>query len=172
MDVQTDLRDAVKRNLVADVVGSFGQVRLEVTGTSMLPAVWPGDIVTVSRCHAADLCPGQIVLCFRDEALVTHRLVGKIGNRFITRGDSVCHYDAPLREDEILGQVVSILRDGRRIDLSPAWWHGAGRFILRRSQLVVRVLLGVNRRLSPPTLAAKAAAKVGHPQLPLVAKEQ
>ena len=145
MEVETNLRDAVKRNLVADVARSFGQVRLKVTGTSMLPSVFPGDIVTVSRCSAADLIPGQIVLCFRDEALVVHRLTSVSGNRFITRGDSLCHNDRPFREDEILGRVVCIYRDGREVDPSPAWWHGAGCYAARRSQRFVRLLLGMKR---------------------------
>ena len=145
MDVQTNLREAVKRNLVADVARSFGQVRLKVTGTSMLPAVFPGDIVTVCRCSAADLLPGQIVLCFRDEALVAHRLARVNENRFITRGDSLCNDDRPFQEDEILGRVVCIHRDGREVDPAPAWWHGAGCFVLRRSELFVRLLLGMKR---------------------------
>ena len=141
MDAEADLRDAVKRNLVADVARSFGQVRLQVTGCSMLPAVWPGDILTVSRCSGAELCAGQIVLCFRDGALVAHRLVRKSGSQFITRGDSLYNFDRPFREDEILGRVVTIVRDGRQVDPKPAWWHGAVRFILRRSELCVRLLL-------------------------------
>jgi signal peptidase len=141
MDVAADLRDAVKRNLIADVARSFGQVRLQVTGCSMLPAVWPGDILIVCRCSSAELHPGQIVLCFRDEALVAHRLVSKIGDHFLTRGDSLYNYDRPFQEDEILGRVVTIVRDGRPMYTSPAWWHGAARFILRRSELCICLLL-------------------------------
>jgi hypothetical protein len=44
--------------------------------------------------------------------------------------------------------VVSILRDGRPVDLFPAWWHGAACWILRRSQLSARVLLGLRKRLA------------------------
>jgi len=77
MDAPTDLRDAVKRNLVADLARSFGRVRLRVNGTSMLPSIWPGDILTVNQCNAADLIPGRIVLCYRNQALVAHRVVGK-----------------------------------------------------------------------------------------------
>jgi hypothetical protein len=157
MDVQTDLRDSVKRNLVADVVRSFGRVRLEVTGISMLPSVWPGDIVTVSRCNTEDLAPGQIVVCSRDqEPLVVHRLARKIGNRLITRGDSLCHYDPPYLEDEVLGQVVSILRDGRSVEPFPTWWHGVACWILRRSQLSVRVLLRLKKLAWVNTVAQSA----------------
>jgi len=141
MDGNADLRDAVKRHLVADVARSFGQVRLQVTGCSMLPAVWPGDLLTVRRCGSAELNAGQIVLCFRDGALVAHRLVGTRGKQFLTRGDSLYNFDRPFREDEILGRVVAMERDGRQVDPNPSWWHGAVRFLLRRSELCVRLLL-------------------------------
>jgi hypothetical protein len=158
MDGRADLRDAVKRNLVADVARSFGQVRLKVTGTSMLPSVYPGDILTVQRCHAADLNPGQIILGFRNEALVAHRLVRKEKNQFLTRGDSLYNYDHPFQVEEILGRVVSIDRDGREISIVPAWWHSAVRFLLRRSQLLIRVLLNVvgmvESRMRMPVKAA------------------
>jgi signal peptidase I len=145
MDVEADLRDAVKRNLVADVARCFGQVRLQVTGTSMVPAVWPGDILTVSRCGSVELERGQIVLCFRDRSLVAHRVVRKAGNRIITRGDSLYNFDRPFREEEILGRVVTIVRDGRQVDPYPAWWHGLVCFILRRSQWFVRLLFRLKK---------------------------
>lgn len=161
MDVQADFRYEVKRNLVADVMRCFGQVQLEVVGTSMLPSVWPGDIVTVNRCNPADLLPGQIVLCFCDQGpLVVHRLAGKIDNCFLTRGDSVRHYDRPFGEDEILGQTVTIVRDGRQVDLNPAWWHGAACFLLRRSELCIRLLLRWKRLVdSRRRLPAEAAGE-------------
>ena len=146
MDAGSDLRDIAKCSLVAEVVGLSGQVRLKVTGVSMLPAVWPGDILTVNRNSPEDLIPGQIVLCYRNDSLVAHRLISRTGNHLITRGDALPCCDAPFRDDEILGQVVSILRNGRRIDPSPAWWHAAGCWLLRRSQLFTRVLLALRAR--------------------------
>ncbi len=166
MEGQAELRDAVKRSLVADVARSFGWVRLKVTGTSMLPAVFPGDVLTVSRCSGAELCAGQIVLCFRDGALVAHRLVRKSGSQFITRGDSLYNFDRPFQEDEILGRVVTIVRDGRLVALSSAWWHGAARFILRRSEWCVRLVLRwkrlveSRRRLPAESSGERMAVKV------------
>ena len=87
----------------------------------MLPSVWPCDTLTANLCNTADLVPDRIVPCFRNQGFTAHRLVGKTRNGVVTRGDSLCDYDPPFQEDEILGEVVSILRDGRRIDPSPAW---------------------------------------------------
>ena len=41
--------EAVKCELAAEVLRSSGELRLRVTGSSMLPAVWPGDELTIRR---------------------------------------------------------------------------------------------------------------------------
>lgn len=67
----------------------------------------------------------------------------------MTRGDSLLQDDTPCRYDEVLREVVSILRDGHPVDLSRAWWHSAGCWILRRSQLSTRMLIELRKRLRP-----------------------
>jgi hypothetical protein len=52
----------VKYELALDVLRSFGEARLPVTGASMLPSIWPGDILEVRAqrpradqpCHSDD----------------------------------------------------------------------------------------------------------------------
>ena len=139
-----DDRAILTGDLIAEVVRQFGEVRLKATGTSMLPSIWPGDILTVRRRSAAELLPGQIVLGYRDHQFVAHRLVAKSGGSLITRGDSLPYHDRPFLEGEVLGQVVSILRDGRLVDPSP-WWRRAGSWILRHSELCARILLRLRR---------------------------
>lgn len=136
-----------KCGLVAEVARTHGEVRLKVTGTSMLPSIFPGDILTVRRQSPAKLRTGHIVLCYRNEGLVAHRLIGKIGNGLITRGDSLLHHDQPFHEDQVLGQVVSVLRDGRVVDPSPIWWRRAAACVLRHSELCIRILLRLRRPL-------------------------
>jgi hypothetical protein len=143
---QPCLRDAAKHRLVVELIRQFGEVRLRVTGTSMLPAVWPGDILTVHRRDAAELSPGQIVLCYREQGFVAHRLVGKHAGHLITRGDCLPYEDPPFREDEILGQVVTVLRNGRSVDPSRNWWSSAASWILRRSDLCARLTLRLRTR--------------------------
>lgn len=145
MDMALPIQDAVKRDLTADVIRQFGEARLKVTGTSMLPSVWPGDEITVRRQSAAELLPGQIVLCYRNQAFVSHRLIGKHDDCLITRGDSLAYDDPPFRETEVLGAVTSILRNGRPVALSSSWWHRAGSSIVRHSDLCTRILLRLQR---------------------------
>jgi hypothetical protein len=67
-------RDALGCELVVETLRSFGQLRLRVNGASMLPAVWPGDILTITREAGAPPLPGDIVLFGREGRLVAHRV--------------------------------------------------------------------------------------------------
>ena len=134
-------RETVKSKLAGEVVRRFGEVRLRVTGTSMLPSVWPGDILTVRSVRFSELRPGQIILCSRGAQLVAHRIIGHREQHLVTRGDSLAQNDPLVGEDQVLGQVVSILRNGRRID--PSFTHGQrmAAWVLRRSDFAARALL-------------------------------
>ncbi len=133
--------------LTADVVRNFGEVRLKVTGASMLPYVWPGDVVTVQRRDAADLRPGQIVLYGRRGKLIAHRVKSIAGDYLITQGDSLPHCDSPVSASEVIGQLVGILRNGRRISPEPLFWQRAISPILRHSDFCTRMTLRLGRRL-------------------------
>ena len=41
--------NALGCELAGEMVRTFGRVRVRVTGTSMIPAVWPGDVLVVER---------------------------------------------------------------------------------------------------------------------------
>src|SRR6266568_2706456 len=47
MDTIPDARSGLKGELFLEVLRTFGSARLRVTGTSMLPSIWPGDILEV-----------------------------------------------------------------------------------------------------------------------------
>ena len=143
-----ELLDEAKHDLAAQVLRQFGEVRLKVNGASMLPSVWPGDVVTVRRRSAAELLPGSIAVCYRDQGFVAHRLIGRQGDRLITRGDSHLWDDPPFGEDEVLGEVVSILRNGRPVALTPAWWHRGFSWIMRHSDLSIRIVLRLRRSIN------------------------
>ncbi len=149
MDAEAKRRAACCE-LVFDVARRAGEVRLKVTGGSMLPAMWPGDVVTVRRCNAAELQLGQIILFCRDGKFTTHRIARFAGDHLITRGDTLRPYDPPVRSSEVVGQVVSILRDGRSIRPEDSIRHRVVSSILRRSNLCKRITLRVSRHLRGP----------------------
>lgn len=111
-------REDPKLALVGEMLRRRETVRLELRGTSMLPSLWPGDLLTIQSAAYDELVPGDIVLVMRDNRFFVHRLVERRRDQdciwWITRGDAVPQNDAPVAAWELLGQV-SGARRGQRI---------------------------------------------------------
>lgn len=146
MDTEAQRR-SVWCELVQEVAGAQGEVRLRAGGASMLPTVWPGDLVTVRGCDLADLRPGQIILHRRQQNLTLHRIVRVASDHLITRGDSLLSFDPPVKASDVLGQVVSIRRSGRSVRIEQAPWQRVVAWILRRSRLLRRGTAYVHRHV-------------------------
>jgi hypothetical protein len=114
MPLMTEAREAYKLDLAAEVIRSHGTIRLQALGTSMLPSIWPGDVLSIES-GPDELVPGDIVLVARDGRFFVHRLIDKQGSDWITRGDSLPQNDAPVAEAQVLGKVSAIHRQGRVI---------------------------------------------------------
>jgi hypothetical protein len=112
---------AVKCDLAAEVLRSFGSLRFSATGWSMLPTIWPGDTLMAERANPDEIRVGEVVLLGRDGRLCAHRLVsrpdGATGTRWITRGDAMSGPDRPALESEVLGRVPYLIRAGKLIVL-------------------------------------------------------
>jgi signal peptidase I len=106
-----------KCELAEEVLRSFGGVRLRVRGLSMLPSVWPGDVLLIRRQDIGETSPGDIVLFTRGGGLVAHRVVLRKGDRertlVITRGDALSALDSPITAADLLGKVCRIRRAGQ-----------------------------------------------------------
>jgi hypothetical protein len=146
MNSETE-RHAVCCSLIQDAADAGGDVSLMVRGASMLPAVWPGDVVTVRRCEFADLQPSQIALFHRDGKLTAHRIQKISNNEIITRGDALACFDPPVRASEIVGRVESIYRNGRKFSPEQRLWQRVAAWTLRNSDLSMRTTLFLGRRL-------------------------
>jgi hypothetical protein len=93
--------------LVADALCGRGSLRLRVHGESMLPTLWPGEVVEIEGCPPEEVRPGEIVLARRDGRLFLHRLVAPCApNGFRLRGDSVPGADPPYPPEALLGKLV------------------------------------------------------------------
>jgi len=99
-------------SLASEVVRTFGGVRLRVFGTSMVPSILPGDLISVQRTDLSEISVGDIVLYWRDGSLFAHRVVARAGShddpRLVTRGDRLSYTDPLVSSFELLGRVTSI----------------------------------------------------------------
>lgn len=116
----TSIWSAERSALLADILrrsGSLPQgVRLRVYGESMLPALWPGDVVEITSCSLEDVRPGEIVLALRDGRLFLHRFVARCTpETFLLRGDSMSHADPLYPSEALLGRLVRGTDSGQPI---------------------------------------------------------
>jgi len=115
LPVVTGAGDAHKLELAAEVLTSGHILRLRAFGTSMLPSIWPGDILSVEPKPEQEIVAGDIVLVARRNRFFIHRLIEKQDSRWITRGDSLPHNDDPVNSPEVLGRVSLIHKKKRTI---------------------------------------------------------
>ena len=81
-------REVERCALATESLQASGRLRLQVHGESMLPTLWPGDLVEIRSCSVAEVLPGEIVLAFREGRFFLHRFVGRLqANGFLLRGD-------------------------------------------------------------------------------------
>jgi len=105
-------REQQKRSLAAEVLRSTGRLQLAALGNSMLPTLWPRDLVTIHSQPFDRLQVGDVVLFVREEQFFIHRILSKseTERRVVTRGDAMPTADAPISTEELLGKVVSVRR--------------------------------------------------------------
>lgn len=139
--------------LAADVVRTFGNLRLRVNGSSMLPAIWPGDVLLIRHCGFEEAAVGEIVLFTRHRRLFAHRVIARSGAGLVTQGDGISEPDPSVSASELLGMVSQVLRRGKpirtRSALTPCGRMTAA--LVRRFAAVGRLLTrlqGLRHRLA------------------------
>ena len=123
--------------LLEETLNRGHSVRFPAPGDSMYPTICNGDIITVTPLEASSVTNGDIILYQHKSGVTVHRVMrilkrsGKNSRsapkgpqdrslseklQFFLLGDAAIKYDDPICADQILGKVVSLERNGRRID--------------------------------------------------------
>ncbi len=140
-----------KQELLLQVLRDYGRVRIRALGTSMLPALWPGDVLGIERTDGGEICGGDVVLFERCGQLFAHRVVAAWGfgqRRMVrTQGDSVSHTDRPFRASQVLGRVEVVVRAGHETRLGrPGAFSLTASWLFRQPGLLRRVSLALHSR--------------------------
>ena len=147
-----------KLNLAVETLGCRGTVRVKAWGTSMLPSLWPGDLLTIESIAHDAIIPGDIVLVLRDQRFFIHRLVETRRHEncisFVTKGDAMPNNDPPAAAPELLGRVAGVRRGNRSFvpsrQVSPV--QSAVAWTLFRVQRFRNLIFGIKAasRKTPP----------------------
>jgi hypothetical protein len=107
-------KDQIKCDLAAQTLRSSGTLRLRAFGFSMLPSLWPGDVLTIRSQRFEQWRPGDIALYMRAGHFFVHRVitVSESGDSLILQGDWLRQPDPPVRSQQVLGKVVAVERSG------------------------------------------------------------
>ena len=98
-------------DLAAESLRASGGLRLGVRGESMLPTLWPGDVVEIVRCTIDEVRAGEIVLAVRDGRFFLHRFAGRLhAGGFLLRGDSMPAADPEFSGAALLGRLAGSTR--------------------------------------------------------------
>jgi len=108
-------------------------VKFKAHGGSMMPFIKPGDLVSVEPVLNEKLNVGDIVIFHSGELSIIHRMLFQYSRGgstwLLTKGDSVDSPDAPVHSSRVLGKVVSIERNGRKLDLNSPFFRTLSVFL-------------------------------------------
>lgn len=108
-------RSTAIATIVADTLRSGSEVKFRAVGTSMIPAIWPGDVLAIKPSNGALPEVGTLPLTLSDGLLRVHRVIEQstMTQSIKTRGDALSSLDPVVLAGEVLGTVVS--RNGRSL---------------------------------------------------------
>src|SRR5579864_7139215 len=99
-----------KVELVSSMLRTGGAVKIKALGTSMLPTIWPGDILVIESISHDQLVCGELLAVRVQNEIRVHRLLEKTAPDWITRGDSMPQNDPAISPNDVLGRVSEIRR--------------------------------------------------------------
>jgi signal peptidase I len=146
-----DTAHAIKCELACESLVRSGSLRLKVNGWSMIPTIWPDDVLMISRISDEDIQIGRIALYRRNHRIFVHRVVvpqySGDTERVLLRGDCMPQADPPVPVGDLLGKLDFIVRNGRTIkpSQSASLAHRAAASLVRRSKMGARAVFGVRR---------------------------
>ncbi len=158
-----DAAHATRLELAAEILHRFGEVRFVALGGSMVPSIYPGDLLTVHSESVADTRRGEIVLFLLGGRPYVHRVARKWPERnriaFATRGDSLPKEDPSIDASQLLGRVTAIQRRGKSIAIivKPGRFTRALRWAARNSPTFTRFLLAVHHLRTRTAINATTA---------------
>ena len=110
--------------LMRAVLTKGAPFRFRARGWSMAPFIRDGDIICVSPLPEAGPAMGEVVAFIRAGTgqLVVHRVIGRERGAYAIQGDNTPgKADATVSQEDILGRVTRITRNGKdvRLGLGP-----------------------------------------------------
>jgi len=137
-------------NLFTGLPDNVEQIRIQVKGGSMFPFIQSGDWVSAAlyKGKHENVRKGDILLFRKDDKLYMHRMLRRVKDGFIVKGDMSFGHDGAICADDIMARVTLVERDGRRIDLGSKANHFVAVAAANTSELLQYPVLGARKIFS------------------------
>jgi hypothetical protein len=144
------LSGEVLPELLRDILSKNAECRFQVKGHSMSPFIKDGDVVTISPIVGSSPGFGDIIAFInpKTERLIIHRVIGKIGDACLVKGESALEPDGLIERNHMIGMITRIEREGKKVFFG----LGPERFLiamLTRKNLLLPILRPVWRIFRP-----------------------
>jgi len=105
--------------LLRALLGKGSPARFRARGFSMSPFIKNEDVVTLSPLQGASPSVGDVIAFVLQgtDKLCVHRVVGRKGDYYVSKGDNSSEADESVPKEKILGFVTRVERDGREVFL-------------------------------------------------------
>ena len=123
-------------------------ISLNVISQSMSPLLKTDDTVIVEKVNRENYKPGDIIVFENHSSLVTHRLLVKKENHWLTKGDNAIRLDPPLNPGLVLGKVTVIQSKNHRKKIQTPAWLQTNTTITKISLWQTRLVTFVDQTLS------------------------
>ncbi len=138
---------------IGRVLAQRDGVTFTAQGTCMYPTVRPGDVLTIKPRSVSDITVGDIAVCRAPDYLFSHRVIerGEHEGRayIVTRPDRSRHgSDNPTFDENLLGVVVAIKRNGKPVPLLPTRYSKLIRYYYKKRLALIEAQERLKLRLS------------------------
>lgn len=112
-------RKMKEKNSFEDILKKYGKLTYTCKGTSMLPMLRPNkDVFTIIQKQQERCKENDVVLFKMNERIVLHRIVEVFNDHYSALGDNCINYENNIKDENILGTLVSFQRNGKDIRIN------------------------------------------------------
>ncbi|MBT2758394.1 signal peptidase I [Mesobacillus foraminis] len=114
------LFDQATVELFKSTIQKEGYIILPSMGNSMYPLIRQGNLCRFVSCEPEELKKGDVVLYYSEMGqIIAHRFIEMKSTNYMSyyylKGDTNLGFDAPIKEHQIVGKLVSIQKGDRNV---------------------------------------------------------
>lgn len=141
--------------LMATILARGKPFRFRAAGFSMSPLIRDGDVLTIVPPQHKALQWGSVAAFLNPSSgkLAVHRVVAQRGGRYLLKGDNGRQPDGWVDPADVIGVVICVERDGKRVHFDEDWLRWLIAWFSRYNilQFSVRTSYKIYSRLSKRT---------------------